>query len=106
MKRILYSIVTCILICSCSSYDDTWIRQELDSQKEAVSDLESFCRRFNSNINSLKEILASLQENDYLKSVNPIMENGIIEGYELVFMKRTVRLYSGKDGEKGSDGEE
>lgn len=106
MKRILYLIVTCVVIFSCSSYDDTWIRQELDSQKEAVSDLESFCRRFNSNINSLKEILVSLQENDYLKSVNPIMENGIIEGYELVFMKRIVRLYSGTDGEPGAEGKD
>lgn len=105
MKRYLYVLLGIIMAFSCSRYDDAWIREELEKQKEAVSELEDLCLRINDNISAIEEIVTTLEEKDFIKSFSPITENGKTVGYELIFQKKgVVRLYYAQDGNDGEDG--
>ncbi len=109
MKRIfLISALICAVICSsCSeSYDDSALRADLNSLEARVAKLEELCRQMNTNISSLQTIVAALQENDYVKSVTPITQNGEIVGYTISFAKNSpITIYHGKDGQDGKDGQ-
>mgnify|MGYP002624546674 CR=1 FL=1 len=58
--------------------------------------------QLNNNLTSLQVIVAALQDNDYLLSCGPYMENGEQVGYLLNFAKSgLVILYSGGNGQDG-----
>lgn len=105
MKHYIYLLLATLLAHSCSMYDDTWIKDKLDSQNEAVTTLESFYQDINSNVYALKSILASYQAKVFIKSVAEIVENGVVTGYQLTFSDgRVVKLHMGLDGADGADG--
>ena len=89
---------------SCS-YDDSWIKDELQKQKDAVTKLEARCRQINENIVSLEEIITSLQEKNIVTSISTLNENGEVIGYEVFFLNgKSSKLYFGNDAKDGSDG--
>ena len=71
----------------------------------AFEALQVECEKMNRNIEALQEIVAALQNNDYIVSVTPIYE-GITEiGYKILFGSGTIiTIYHGKDGQDGADG--
>lgn len=104
MKRLTYIFLAFIISFSCSTYDDSWIKAELDKQKEAVTAMESLCLKINSNISALESVISSLEKKDFIKSVKTIEENGKIVGYELIFQHHgNIHLYVGSDGKDGSN---
>ena len=71
----------------------------------AFEQLQKLCNQMNTNISSLQTIVAALQNNDYVQSIVPLMENGKEVGYAITFTKSgTVNIYHGKDGKDGANG--
>ena len=68
----------------------------------AFEALQLECEKMNRNIEALQEIVAALQNNDYIVSVTPIYE-GINEiGYKILFGSGTIiTIYHGNDGKDG-----
>lgn len=71
----------------------------------AFENIQTLCNQMNTNIASLQTIVNALQENDYIKSVTPVMENGKEIGYTITFAKsNAIIVYHGKDGANGTNG--
>ena len=106
MKKLIFiaAIVMAALFSSCSQkYDDTALRSELTQLSERVAALEKLCGKLNENIESLQIIVNALQNNDYVKSITPIVENGVEVGYEIEFTKSgKVEIYHGENGADAS----
>lgn len=95
MKKILTMVLAAgLLLAGCGKIYD-----ELDSLDGRVSKLEQLCKEMNEQIGSIKSILSALQENDYVKSVTPVMEGGQEVGYTITFTKsKPVTIRHGTDG--------
>ena len=71
----------------------------------AFEELQVLCNQMNTNISSLQTIVAALQNNDYITSITPIMDNGETIGYTINFSKSgAITIYHGKNGDNGTDG--
>lgn len=71
----------------------------------AFEQLRSLCNQMNTNITSLQSIVNALQNNDYISSCMPLMEDGVQIGYTITFAKSgSIVIYHGKDGEDGING--
>ena len=69
--------------------------------------LRLLCNEMNTNISSLQTLVTALQENDYIKSVAPLMQGGKEVGYTITFGKSNpITIYHGKDGQNGNDGKD
>ena len=65
----------------------------------AFEQLRTLCNQMNSNIEALQSIVAALQNNDYVTSVVPVLDNGKTIGYTINFSKSNpITIYHGKDG--------
>ncbi|MBR5833373.1 MAG: hypothetical protein IKY48_02210, partial [Bacteroidales bacterium] len=74
---------------------------------KAFEDLKELVNQINSNVSSLQAIVLALENNDYVKSVTPIYEFGVIVGYTINFQKSgPVTIYNGKDGADGAPGQD
>lgn len=72
---------------------------------KAYLDLQGVVNRLNTNISALQEIVVSLQDNDYVTDIRPLLENGEEVGYTIYFaMNLPVTIYHGVDGKDGADG--
>ena len=65
----------------------------------AFEQLKKQCEEINNNIVAMQQILEALQNNDYVTSVQQIVENGKTIGYTIYFSKSgAVTIYHGQDG--------
>lgn len=72
--------------------DGTQIKLPTWSAFEA---LRTQCNQMNTNIESLQALINVLQSHDYIKSVTPLMENGIQVGYTITFAyANAITIYS------------
>ena len=82
--------------------DGTQIKLPTWSAFEA---LQRLCNETNTNLSALQTIVTALQNNDYIRSVGPLTENGKVVGYTIKFAKSNpIVIYNGKDGTDGVDG--
>ena len=71
----------------------------------AFDQLKKQCEEMNQNISAMQQILEALQNNDYVTSVQQIVEDGKTIGYTIYFSKSgAVTIYHGKNGKDGADG--
>ena len=71
----------------------------------AFEQLQTMCNQMNTNISSLQTIVAALQNNDYVTSVTPVLEDGKTIGYTINFSKSgAVTIYHGDNGKDGTNG--
>ena len=78
------------------------IWEKLDDHEARIARLESLCNQFNTTINSLQVLVSSLQNNNWIKDVIPVSENGVTIGYVITFMHGDpITIYNGKNGEDG-----
>lgn len=71
----------------------------------AFEELKKQCEEMNQNITAMQQILEALQNNDYVTSVQQIVEDGKTIGYTIYFSKSgAVTIYHGEDGKDGADG--
>lgn len=104
MKRLsLYLLTTLLtLVVGCSKFDDSAIWDKLNALEGRTAALEQLCKQMNTNIASLQTVVAALQNNDYVTSIAPIIEEGETIGYTIIFSKSgAVSIYNGG---KGADG--
>lgn len=102
----IIAILFSISFTSCSDdYDDSIIIDRVDNLENRVTQLEEICKQINTNISSLQNIVAALENNDYVTSVTPITKDGKEVGYTITFTKsQPITIYHGKDGKDGADG--
>ena len=103
MKKLLTILCTSLLLVfvSCEKYEA--ILERLNDLEQRIEDVESQCRRLNSNIEGIHTILTAIQKNDYVTDVMKIMEEGIEVGYSITFANGgTVNIYHGADGTDGT----
>ena len=71
----------------------------------AFETLKILCNQMNTNIESMQGILEALQNNDYITSITPIIEDSKEIGYTIYFKKgNPITIYHGQDGQNGQDG--
>ena len=104
----IIAILFSISFTSCGDdYDDSIIIDRVDNLENRVTQLEEICKQINTNISSLQNIVAALENNDYVTSVTPITKDGKEVGYTITFTKsQPITIYHGKDGKDGADGKD
>lgn len=99
------AIISLVVIHSCVNLDG--VNSRLDDLENRVVTLEELCKEMNGDISSLKTIVSALEANDYVTSVKPVEENGVVTGYTITFSKSgTITIFNGKDGIDGKDGKD
>lgn len=88
MKKFLFflAVTACLVTTGCSDeYDDSVLTERIEALENRMKELEELCKRLN--------------ENDYITSVEPVIENRKTVGYELSFGKRIrLRFITAKTG--------
>ena len=80
----LLAVVISIHFTSCGDeYDNSAIIDRVDDLEERVKQLEEICKQINTNISSLQNIVAVLENNDYVTSITPITKDGEEIGYTI-----------------------
>lgn len=103
MKKNLLLTFAILSILSCGEFDDSEIWTELKNHKDRIEKLETLCNQVNTNIESLQTTIISLQNNDYVTNIAPIMEGSKQIGYTITFAKHgAITIYNGQDGKDGS----
>lgn len=100
MKRLFtYLLLISFVGFSSCSYDDTSLWAKVNNHENRITDLEELCKQMNSNISAMQTIVNALNENNYITSVSPVVENGQTIGYTISFTKsEPITIYHGKDG--------
>jgi len=74
---------------------------------KVFEELQTKVNEINTNLIALQAIVEALQNNDYVISITPIIENRVEIGYVINFSKSLpVTIYHGKNGTDGKDGKE
>ena len=99
---VLFLIVS-FLTPSCNEgYEDSELIGRVENLENKVQKLEE---QMNSNISSLQSIMEVIQNNDYITSVTPVMEDGKEIGYTIFFKKgNPITIYHGQNNHDGQDG--
>lgn len=97
MKRFFQSAVIIFMaamVNSCSMYDDTDLRNQLENFDDRLSKLEKTVDEINSDIDALQQIVTALQEN---VTIDKVETNA--DGYVIHFSDgTTAKISNGKDG--------
>ncbi len=101
MKRFFALFACSFILFACGeAYDDTQIRNEVNSLKDRVAKLEQICKDINSDVDALQAIVEALQDD---VTVDSVVAND--NGYTINFSDgQSVTITNGKDGADGSDG--
>ena len=101
MYRIL--LLVALVFASCSKYDDSDLRNEVQNLGNRVNALERWQNEVNSNLTTLQSIVNSLNGMDHITSIDDLKDNsGQIIGYTLHFAKGASKnIYNGSEGKEG-----
>lgn len=93
-------ILFIMALSACEKYDDSGLVDQLAALEQRVSKLEELCKELNTNVSSLRVLLTALQENDYVTSVNPVIQGQTVIGYTIIFTKSpSITIYHGNDAD-------
>lgn len=107
MKKLLTFVLASIVMIAGCQVDTSDIDNRIDGLESRVEKLEQLCSEMNANISALQTIVTALENNDFVTSIKPVMENGREIGYKIVFSKSgEITIYHGRDGENGKDGQD
>lgn len=108
MKRLLIFINVAIILATGCKVDNSALENRIDNLESRVAKLEQLCAEMNTNISSLQTIVNALKDNDYIKSVSPVVtKEGEEIGYKISFGKNgDIIIYHGNDGKDGADGKD
>ena len=106
MKRLFtYLLLISVLGISSCAYDDTSLWEKVNNHENRIAELEQLCKQMNSNITAMQTLLNAMEENNYITSVTPVVEDGETVGYTISFTKsEPITIYHGKNGTVGIDG--
>lgn len=106
MKRIIFFLLSVVFLCTgCENV----FRDELNELHQEIDDMkarfEALSEEVNTNVEALRTIVEAVENNDYVKEIKPLYEDGKEVGYIITFVKGgNVTIYHGKDGQDGQDG--
>lgn len=93
LSRTLFILFALLSLLSCNDFEG--LENRVDELENKVSSLEAYCSTLNSNINSLKSVIDALSERDYVESVRPVTEEGLVVAYDIKFSKQgNVTIYT------------
>ena len=100
MKKLFAIFVAmCYLAIGCQRFDYNAVLDQLRDHENRIEQLETECKRLNSNVEAMQVVLEALAANDYVTDIVKIMENGVEVGYSITFAKGgTVSIYHGVNG--------
>ena len=74
---------------------------------KAFEELQTAINKLNTTLSALQAIVEAIQNNDFVTSIVPVIENGEETGYTISFSKSLpVTIFHGRDGKDGADGED
>lgn len=98
--RYLLLALSLLFTVSCGKFDDSALWQAINKHTEEIAALKEKCNTLNSDIESLKRIVESLQSRDYITSCMPLSDGS---GYTIVFYSgNSIVIKNGIDGTDGS----
>lgn len=105
LSTILLNVIFILLISSCSKYDDSDVRSNINDLQKRIAALEELSYQYNNNILSLQSLVAAF-ENDYIiTGFDTLYEKAQPIGYSILFRNgKNIIIYHGKDGKDGIDG--
>lgn len=107
MKKSIFFLLFATLLGCFSCYDDGDINDKYNKLAVRVTALETLCTQFNANITNLRTTVAALQEDDYVSSITPIVQQGVQVGYIINFTQSDpVIIYHGVNGTNGTEGQD
>ncbi len=91
MKRILSIIaLASMLVASCQNYD-----QDIESMQKELDAIKTAATDFNSNMESLQQIVNAISSGDKVESITPVEKNGAVAGYTVKFKNAgSVTVYN------------
>ena len=101
----MYSLVGICLLggTSCSTYDDSWIKETTQGLENRIAALEEWQTTVNNNISSLQDLITALEDKDYVTGVTPLSDG---KGYVISFHKSgDITIKNGEKGDKGETGD-
>lgn len=104
MKKLLFALISLVLLplISCSDDELDALRSEQEALSQRVLALETWQAQVNENIASLKKLVESLEQRDYVTRVTPLTD-GI--GYIISFLNNgAIIIKNGIDGANGTNG--
>lgn len=105
-KRVLHGLMffSLLALSSCNEeYDDTWVKETTEDLKDRVAALEEWQKSVNTSITTLQDLIAALEDKDYVTGVTPL-EDGT--GYVITFLKSgSITIKHGEKGETGDKGD-
>lgn len=103
---LLLLVAIMALATSCGEdYDDTAIKKDISDLQSRVEKLEEWCKTANKQITSLQSLVSTMQANDYVTGVTPVMEGTTEVGYTISFTKsKPITIMHGTNGTNGKDG--
>lgn len=104
MKKILIFTLSVLTVLSCSgAFDDSKIQEQLKDHESRLEKLEEICKDLNADITSLKGLVQSMEEKDYVTGVTPVMEGDKVIGHTITFAKNDpITIYNGTPGQDGN----
>ena len=98
--KVLATALLSVAVLSCGKFDDSAIWQAINKQSEEIAALKEQCGKINSDIESLRKIVESIQVGDYITSCTPLSDGS---GYTISFKSGTsIVIKNGVDGKDGS----
>lgn len=99
MKKYLTFGTICISILfslnNCTKYDDSELRKSISNLEGRVKNVEDQYSEINKDIRSLQTIVSTLQSNDHITSIVPLLDKGETIGYVFTFAHHdAVTIYN------------
>lgn len=80
-KIVFFCILGLVSLSACSKFDDTAIWQAINNNSKEIAALKEKCNQFNSDIETLKQLVSAISEYEYITSCTPLADG---TGYTLV----------------------
>lgn len=105
LKRLLFALLTPVLLWGGCKYDDDDVWTELDKQAVRIAALEQWKETINGNITALQGLVSALESRDHVTAVIEFT-NPSPGGYRITFAKSgEITIWNGAKGDKGDDGQ-
>ena len=100
MKKFLTAVIIACGVISCTTYDDTELRGEINNLKAQVDALDVQLQKTNANLSALQIIVDALDGNEYITAIEDVLDSdGNVVGYTITFAQAGRKtIYNGKDG--------
>jgi hypothetical protein len=106
MKKFFYILMTLLTVVGCDKYNHEALENEVNDLKNRVTALEQWSATVNTNIAALQNIVAALQNNDYVTGVTSFATPAP-GGYVISFVKSgNITISNGIDGKDGTGGKD